>query len=158
MKVLSKGRRVVLELSERLAGAKAIVREGPPCRESPAWRIGRPERIRKDLGWEPERSDLTEIISTQWEFLQKSSEQAGSETAELFGEVAIKLGFVTREDVQKALQIQRADVKSGRPRRLLGLILLEEGLIDNFQLIEILKYYERKSVKKKEGVCRRRGF
>jgi len=136
-------RAVLKEAAEVTTVAPEII-EGPAAPQSPAWRVGNAQRLRKELGWKPLRSDLRSILESQWEFLQVEKPRELTETAERFGQVAVKLGFVTPEEVRRALAIQQEDARSGRPRRLLGLVLLEEGLIDNQQLIEILKYYERR--------------
>ena len=63
-------------------------------------------------------------------------------TYEPFGQVAVKLGFVTPSQVESALDIQRSLEHSGKGRKLLGVILLETGFISSAQLIDILQYYE----------------
>jgi hypothetical protein len=60
-----------------------------------------------------------------------------------FGEIARRLGFVTEADLEDALKLQRRRLEEGKEHRLLGLILLELGLIDNGQLIEILRVYQQ---------------
>ena len=60
-----------------------------------------------------------------------------------FGEIAIGMGFSTKEDVDKALEIQRQLKERKEPHKLIGMIMLEEGMIDTSQLIEILRFYER---------------
>jgi hypothetical protein len=62
---------------------------------------------------------------------------------EPFGQVAIRLGFVTSAQIESALDIQKSLERSGRGRKLLGMILLETGLISSADLIEILQYYEQ---------------
>ncbi|KPK98263.1 MAG: hypothetical protein AMK75_07105 [Planctomycetes bacterium SM23_65] len=59
-----------------------------------------------------------------------------------FGQVAIQMGFVTESQVQAALEIQESMEKTRKERRLLGMIMLEMGMISTEQLIDILKYYE----------------
>ena len=59
-----------------------------------------------------------------------------------FGQVAIQMGFVTEPQLQAALDIQKSMAASGRERRLLGMVMLEMGMISTDQLIDILKYYE----------------
>jgi len=59
-----------------------------------------------------------------------------------FGDIAKKLGFVTDADLERALRVQRERLERGEEHRLLGLTLLELGLIDTGQLIEILRVYE----------------
>ena len=56
----------------------------------------------------------------------------------LFGEMALEKGYCSKKDVEKALQIQSALEKDGEGRKMLGLIMLEETMIDNAQFIEIL--------------------
>ncbi len=61
---------------------------------------------------------------------------------EPFGEVAVKLGQVTREQVKEALKIQENLRHEGQEHKLLGMILLEQGYLSTTGLIEILKYYD----------------
>jgi len=61
---------------------------------------------------------------------------------EQFGQVAIRMGFVSESQVQAALEIQDSMTKAGRKRRLIGMIMLETGMISSEQLIDILKYYD----------------
>lgn len=58
-------------------------------------------------------------------------------TRDLFGQVALRRGFITREQLAEALRLQgrRPD---GTPK-LLGLILLDQGIITTSQLIEVLR-------------------
>ncbi len=56
----------------------------------------------------------------------------------LFGEMAVQKGYCTKEDVERALEIQRVLEASGEPRTMLGLIMLEETMINNEQFIELL--------------------
>jgi hypothetical protein len=58
---------------------------------------------------------------------------------ELFGETAVRLGFATKADVERALTQQRAMDEKSEKRKLIGLILLENGILDTTQLIVILK-------------------
>ncbi len=59
-----------------------------------------------------------------------------------FGQIAIMLGFVDEEQLDEALREQKAIVERGGRHKLLGLVMLEMGMIDNAQLIEVLKHYE----------------
>ena len=60
-------------------------------------------------------------------------------TRKLFGEMVLHKGYADRETVAQALKIQQEQEDAGQPRRLLGLIMLTEGMIDNFQFIDLLK-------------------
>ena len=59
-----------------------------------------------------------------------------------FGEMARKLGFIDQRSLDEALTNQRARLETGQSHKLLGLILLELGHIDNQQLIDILRQFE----------------
>jgi len=61
---------------------------------------------------------------------------------EPFGQIAVRMGFVAESQVQAALEIQESISKAGKKRRLIGMIMLETGMISTDQLIAILKYYE----------------
>jgi len=65
-----------------------------------------------------------------------------TQAREKFGRVAIRMGFVTEAQVKEALDIQGKMDDSGQPHKLIGLIMLEQGMMSNTQLIEMLRYYE----------------
>ena len=58
-----------------------------------------------------------------------------------FGEIAVSKKFVRTEDVEKALDIQKKLIQQDN-HQLIGIIMLNEGMITNAQLIEILQYYD----------------
>jgi hypothetical protein len=57
----------------------------------------------------------------------------------LFGEMCVHKGYCSRRDVDLALDIQKQLVAAGEDHKLLGLILLQEAMIDNAQFIDLLK-------------------
>ena len=61
---------------------------------------------------------------------------------ELFGQIALKKGFIQEEDLDAALSRQRQLKTAGERHMLLGLIMIELNVLSNAQLIEILKYIE----------------
>jgi len=61
---------------------------------------------------------------------------------EKVGEIAVRLGFITPEEVHKALRRQQEIEKTEGKRRLLGLVMVEQGLLSTTQLIEVLKELE----------------
>ncbi len=63
---------------------------------------------------------------------------------EPFGQITIRMGFSTPAQVQAALDVQQSLRQTGKPR-LIGMIMLEMGMISSEQLIEVLKYYETRS-------------
>ncbi len=64
-----------------------------------------------------------------------------SSPREKFGERAVRMGFVTEEQVHEALELQRSSSGSGGQHELIGLILLRMGAFTNDQLISVLKTY-----------------
>jgi serine/threonine-protein kinase len=62
---------------------------------------------------------------------------ASSEMAS-FGKVAIKLGFVTQEQLEEAIRVQKAAAKAGLRKRL-GDILIKKGYMTAEQLQKVLK-------------------
>lgn len=63
---------------------------------------------------------------------------------EPFGQIAIRMGFTTPAKVQAALEVQSSLRQAGKAR-LIGMIMLDMGMISSEQLIEVLKYYETRS-------------
>ncbi len=61
---------------------------------------------------------------------------------ELFGQIALKKGFISEHQLDDALSRQKQLKQSGQRHELLGLIMIEINVLSNAQLIEILKYIE----------------
>ena len=61
---------------------------------------------------------------------------------ELFGEMAIRLGFITPRDLESALRRQKELAARSGKHRLLGLVLVEMGLLGNDQFIALLREAE----------------
>lgn len=66
---------------------------------------------------------------------------------ELFGEIAIRLGFVKLKDVEAALKLQHEEKTKKNKHRLIGIIMLQMGVLGNEQLIEILREIENQASK-----------
>ena len=62
---------------------------------------------------------------------------------ELFGEIAVRLGFVNRGQVDQALATQKHAQGSGQTHKLIGMHLLDAGALTSAQLIEVLREMER---------------
>jgi len=58
---------------------------------------------------------------------------------EEFGKIAIKNGFATPADIRKALEIQKREFKESRLKKLMGDILVADGVITTKQKEQILK-------------------
>jgi hypothetical protein len=56
-----------------------------------------------------------------------------------FGTIAIEKGFINKEQLLKALEIQANENVGGGQHRLIGQILLEEGSISEAQIEDVLK-------------------
>lgn len=60
-----------------------------------------------------------------------------------FGQIAVAMGFCGRSEIDAALRIQREQDGRGDRHRLLGILMVSEGLLSTTQLIDILKTIER---------------
>lgn len=63
------------------------------------------------------------------------------EERKLFGEIAVGMGYVTSQQVERALEVQRETEARGR-KKLIGVILVELGFLNTQQILEILKTYD----------------
>lgn len=59
--------------------------------------------------------------------------------AELFGQVAVRKGFVSPQQVEEALARQKELTAHGHPHKLIGMIMLESGALGTTELIEVLR-------------------
>jgi len=64
-----------------------------------------------------------------------------------FGVIAIQMGFVTHEQVQKALAIQTQEDTMNKEHRLIGRILKDEGYISDDQIYRVLGAMHRDGMK-----------
>ena len=62
---------------------------------------------------------------------------------EPFGQVAVRKGFVTQPQVQCALNAQRLLGVRGEKHKLIGLVMLELGLLGTTELIAVLQELSR---------------
>ncbi len=117
---------------------------------TPASVIGDPDPAQDLLGWEPQFSDRETILRTAWAWHRRHpsgftlvrTDPADSDKAQRFGAVAVRLGFATESDVQRALDRQMRESQEGGEHKLIGLHMLELGILSTSQLISILRSYE----------------
>jgi len=64
-----------------------------------------------------------------------------------FGEVAVRLGYCSSKDVESALARQRTLRNDEGRDELIGMIMLEEGMLTTDQLISVLRVLEHKHKK-----------
>jgi UDP-glucose 4-epimerase len=62
--------RQVIDVAGRVTGRDLPVKMGPRRQGDPAVLIASSERIRRELGWRPERQSLEEIIGSAWKWMQ----------------------------------------------------------------------------------------
>ncbi|MEM7168053.1 MAG: UDP-glucose 4-epimerase GalE [Planctomycetota bacterium] len=144
--------REIVEEAQMLIDRPLAVVEARRRPGDPAVLVASDEKARERLGWEPRHSDLTTILETAWQWHsrhpngykrpeQKPRPGTGSE---LFGDIAVRLGFVNESDVDRALERQGQERDQGNPHKLIGMHMLEMGILSTSQLIDILKYYEER--------------
>ncbi len=61
---------------------------------------------------------------------------------EPFGQIAVRMGYCSQEDIDAALETQRQLSAQEKEHKLIGMILLEMRALSTTQLIQILQYYE----------------
>ena len=72
-----------------------------------------------------------------------AKEEAVNSFEKRFGTIAVELGFITADQLTEALETQATEDWSMGERRLIGTILLEQKLINSWQLEEVLAIMER---------------
>ena len=60
----------------------------------------------------------------------------------LFGQIAIEKGYITEEQVDTALQVQKEMDSRGERHKLIGVIMLDLGMLTSEQIVDILKAFE----------------
>jgi UDP-glucose 4-epimerase len=139
--------REVLEVCRKVTGCEIREADGPRRPGDPPSLVAGCERAMKSLAWKPELGDLTVMVETAWRWHQKHPNGYTDETEaqkEFFGEIAIRMGFVSHEQLDEALRLQKEMDRKGT-HKLLGMLMLTEGMLSNSQLIQILKYMEAKA-------------
>ncbi len=63
-----------------------------------------------------------------------------------FGEYAVEMGYCSEDDVHRAVEIQKDLAERGFPRMLIGIVMVRYGILNNHQLIEILKVLDKDRV------------
>jgi hypothetical protein len=72
-------------------------------------------------------------------------------STDLFGRLAVEQGYLKRPDVLACLDVQAAEVKSGKPPRPLGEIIVERGLLTKEKLAELIALQRRAVLGKPAG-------
>lgn len=62
-----------------------------------------------------------------------------------FGEIAAEKGFVTHDQLEEALNMQKENALKGLAHRLIGSVLFRRGYMTIEQVIEVLSVLEVKS-------------
>ncbi|MCI0650943.1 MAG: UDP-glucose 4-epimerase GalE [Planctomycetes bacterium] len=144
--------REVIDEAQRLCPFSIPIVEAERRPRQPPALVASIDKARTLLEWEPISSDLVTILRSAWNWHRRfpdgfhavrgGKDSADAATSALFGDVAIRLGFVTEADVARALERQARELEDGNQHKLIGMHMLEMGLLSTSQLIEILKYYE----------------
>ena len=77
--------REMRKLVEMVTGRSVAVREGPRRPGDPAVLCADPGKLQKDLGWQPEFSDLQQIVESAWLWKQSHAAGYASRPVELSG-------------------------------------------------------------------------
>jgi UDP-glucose 4-epimerase len=68
----------VIELARKITGREIPVRVGPRRPGDPAVLVASSEKIKRELGWAPQKQDLHTIISSAWEWMQLRASASGA--------------------------------------------------------------------------------
>lgn len=143
----------VIDEAMTLSGISIPVIEEGRREGDPPVLVASNDLARTELGWSPEHSELTDILETAWKWhsanphgyggISGGAPGARESSTELFGDVAVRLGLVSKEDVERALEKQRKEAATGADHKMIGMHMLEMGILSTSQLIEILQHYEQ---------------
>lgn len=142
--------REVIEVCRKVTGQKIEEADAPRRPGDPPSLVASSERAMEVLGWIPELGDLETMVETAWRWHGKHPNGYTDETEaqkEFFGEIAIRMGFITHEQLDEGLRLQKEMDRQGT-HKLLGMLMLQEGMLSNSELIQILKYMEAKAKQK----------
>lgn len=68
-----------------------------------------------------------------------SKNGGNGDSRELFGQVAVRKGYVSEQHVTDALARQKEIAQAGAAHKLIGMIMLEMGVLGTTELIEVLR-------------------
>lgn len=71
--------------------------------------------------------------------MTRNGTEPGQPRREPFGQVAIRKGYVTPQQVTEALSRQEDIAAGGHAHKLIGMIMLEMGALGTTELIEVLR-------------------
>jgi len=71
--------------------------------------------------------------------MTRNGGEPGRADREPFGQVAVRRGYVTQQQVNEALSRQRDIVAGAQAHKLIGMIMLEMGALGTSELIEVLR-------------------
>jgi UDP-glucose 4-epimerase len=140
--------REVVEAAKQITGIDFDVVEEGRRDGDPATLLASNEKAKQLLGWSPEHSEMSMIMETAWRWHRTHPTGYSSERTPLgeggtrFGDLAVQLGFVTTDDVDRVLVEQERLEKVGRGRKMMGLCMVEMGMLSTTQLVEVLRHYE----------------
>ncbi|MNS47555.1 bacteriophage N4 adsorption protein B [compost metagenome] len=108
-------------------------RAAPQPTSQPAPAPARQESVKSLLGIILEREDYLNQVQVQAIMAEQERLKAAGKTG-TFGELAMKLGFITPEQLKFAIQLQQKLAYAPGERKPLGAILLENGVIKPSQV------------------------
>jgi hypothetical protein len=86
---------------------------------------------------------LTSFFILEEEFIMKKQN-----TGKRFGTIAVEKGFITVDQLVKALNIQAREDVEGKNHRLIGSILIDQGFMTDSQVNEILETMSQQMIYK----------
>jgi len=133
----------VIEAARKVTGQKIPVTNAPRRAGDPPALVARPSLAEETLGFRAERK-VEDMVSSAWKFMRKNPKFFLGGDRLRFGEAAVKAGLVEGKHVLKALDEQQRRIQAKESPTLLGLIMLDMGLLESPQLMTVLRMMNEK--------------
>ena len=138
--------RTLIKEAEAVTQRKIRTEDSHKLHTEPAVLVADIDAASRELDYSPKHSNIREILKDAWEWHKKHPQGFVTERRlqrMLFGTIAVELGFITKEQLAKALEIQKMQDADGE-HKLLGVVMLEAGMLSPQQLIDTLREMEKK--------------
>lgn len=138
--------RSIIKVAERITHKKIKTNNSSKLAIEPAVLVADIDAASRELSFHPKHSNIETILKDAWEWHRKHPQGFVTERRlqkMMFGTIAIELGYITKEQLAKALEIQKMQDARGE-HKLLGVVMLEAGMLSPQQLIDALKEMEKR--------------
>lgn len=136
----------VIEIAREVTGKSIPVFNAPRRAGDPPELVASVARAEELLGFRAAK-DVNDMVRSAWQFMS-DNKALFAKGALRFGEAAVAAGLIQESDVEAALKEQARRVEAGEEQVLLGLIMVDMGLLKHNQLMDVLRSMNRGLVQK----------